>query len=228
MELKSVATIQDYISNLEERKCSIFEQIEVEECKLEKFVFLSKQWLQQSGLLASLNTVYKKLGRNIMVANKIFTTYSTFPSDLFLPFLIQYLSLTEKEEYVCLQREDINLYNASLAFPGNPFSGMFYNIIVPVTNASNFNCPKKPGILATDIRTCLNRCCKNTLVLVSSNKYSLFDRGYLKKEYAAFPYLSEVAFELIDMKLSDPSVSDKDILDSVLNKLKDKPKQKAM
>jgi hypothetical protein len=179
--------------------------------------------------LLHLSLLRGKFERKVESAKGIITRYSTFSDDLLLPFLADYISEKENKKHVILQRRDKNLCTATKTYPLNLYGEMYYNIIIEEDNKEKFACTKRPGVLSGTIKEHLEACSSSKhICLLSLNSYSLMKGNFFCTEYADFPYLRDVALQLVDMKLSNPFISDKERLNLVLNKEKDQVKQKVM
>lgn len=168
----------------------------------------------------------KKIRKNIKTCYAMLEEYTTFAKDLLLPFLKYYLSLKEGEKYGLLydvEEFDYTMALATKTFPLNLFGGN-YNIITTDSNCKILE-ESKDSIFGDtdDIEDFLDNCPDfKYLCLEDNSSYTLLEGMNLAEDFKKYPYLYDLANELIDIKLNDPSISDRERLDIVLNELKEK------
>lgn len=179
-----------------------------------------------------LKSRLKQLRVNMSASQDLFEKYTTFDSDIFLPFLVSYLSLKENEQYALI--EDIEEDNFALAiatdtYPFNLF-GECYNVITTVSNEEKINKQESFGMCfgdTDDIDDFLSVCeDKKYICLQSYDEYTLLDGINLDSDFNKYPYLLDLAYELVDLKLSNPDLGDKDRLNAMLSKAQTYRKKK--
>ena len=149
-----------------------------------------------------------------------------FNKRLFLNFLVKYLSLREGEEYtvMTITEEDVALEIATKAY------GCFRTEYQIVTTKSNKEKLERMGNQGTfgattnDIDEYLNVCKDKKYLYFSEreSQCSLLNGASLKEEFGKYPYLRDVAYELVDLKLQNPDMSDEGRLKEVLISIKKK------
>lgn len=175
----------------------------------------------------------KEINSNIKIAVKKLESCTIFERNSFLQFLKEYLTLIEGEKYVLLdnvQEDDFLMAYATNTYPLNLFSN-YYNIITTTSNAEKLKMAKKHGMTGGDtddikdfLSVCENR---KYICLEKTDNYSLLDGTTLNKDFSAYPYLLNLAYELIDLKLERSELSDKERLNFILSKLQENKKTKS-
>lgn len=174
-----------------------------------------------------LNEKLKNIRIKIQECTNILEKGTTFKRGIFLEFLARYLSLKE-EDYVLMDSvvED-NLYMevATQIYPLNTYSKK-YNIIASVHNKQKL---KNQGINGScggttdNIKDYLSICEDGKyLCLSDASVYTLLYGTRLKKCFAKYPYMQELAFDLIDMKIANPMMADEERLNQILDDLQKK------
>lgn len=159
----------------------------------------------------------KGIRDNIRVAKDILENYTTFDSDIFLPFLCEYLTLKEHEKYELLldvEEMDFGMAIVTKTYPLNLY-GSHYNIVT-----TDYNCEILEDSTDTwsfadtnDIDDFLSYLDDDKYIcLEDSDCYTLLNGVSLDSDYDRYPYLCDLANELIDMKLSNPDISDEERL----------------
>ncbi len=151
-----------------------------------------------------------------------------FKRDIFLKFLAKYLSLREGEEYVLMDdvvEDDFTMALATKTYPLD-ITSTEYNVITSARNKASLDSQGKNGSCGgttDDITEYLLGCKDGKFIcLKNDSTYSLLRGASLKGCYSKFPYLRELAFELVDLKLQNPNMSDIERLNKVLNELQKK------
>lgn len=153
---------------------------------------------------------------------------STFNREDFLKFLPKYLSLKEGEVYVLIDEvvaDDFYMEVAAKTYPWGLFSEK-YNVITTVHNkrklediGDNGSC----GGTTDDIEDYLSVCEDGKyLCLSDASLYTLLSGTRLNKIYSAYPYMRELAFDLVDLKIENPYMSDEERLNKILSDLQKK------
>lgn len=151
---------------------------------------------------------------------------STFDCDSFLPFLKDYLSIVEDEEYVLLanvQEDDYIMAMVTHTYPLSLFSD-YYNIITTASNAEKLQMQKVSGTTdadTDDIRKYLSVCDDEKYIcLKSKERYSLLNGTALNKNFSSYPYLLDVAYKLADLKLKKSELTNEARLNIILSEAK--------
>lgn len=170
----------------------------------------------------------KQLRTDITFFQNLFKQYTTFGSNLFLPFVAMYLTAKENEEYVLVadvQEDDAMLAMATHTYPNN-FFGKNYNIITTHSNGQKLLNQNSTGLCGgdtDDIHDFLLVCKdKKYICLEQKDRYTLLDGINLVDSYHYYPYLLDTAYELIDLKFSDANLGDSDRLNKILSYVKKK------
>lgn len=151
--------------------------------------------------------------------------FTTFEKDLFLPFMKDYLSLVEKEKYelmLNIEEMDFAMALATKTYPLNLF-GDNYNIITTQENRELLIDSKDSWGLADvdDIDDFLDNISDGKYIcLEDEDYYTLIDGYSLAEEFENYPYLFDLGKKIVNMRLMDPSLSDSEVLDSILNDLR--------
>lgn len=153
---------------------------------------------------------------------------STFKRDDFLRFLPKYLSLKEREIYVLMDEvveDNFCMEMAAKTYPWGFFSEK-YNIITTVHNKrklENMGDSGSCGGTTDDIEDYLSVCEDDKyLCLSNASLYTLLCGTRLNKIYSSYPYMRELAFDLVDLKIENPYMSDEDRLNKILSDLQKK------
>ena len=148
--------------------------------------------------------------KKTLCINKI-TKYSTISSDALLPFLTEYISKKEKEQYILLEEVEERCSNKT---PFNIF-GNSYNIITVLKNKDKFK--------TFNLYNVNNRC---ICLDADKDEYSLLSGTSLAPEFEKFPYLRKLAFDLVNLKLQDKTLSDVERLEIISGNKIQKTKEK--
>lgn len=151
---------------------------------------------------------------------------STFDCNSFLLFLKDYLSIVEDEEYVLLdnvQEDDFIMAIATHTYPLSLFSNN-YNIITTVSNAKELQMQKDYGMTGgdtDDIEEYLSVCDDEKYICLEDDEsYSLLDGTTLDEDFSSYPYLLDVAYELVDLKLKKSELTDEELFNIILSEAK--------
>ncbi len=192
---------------------------------------LRKERKELKETLGNINSKIKK-------CIDILESATTFNKDLFLQFLERYLSLKGKEVYVLMKdvveydsympiARDIYLRNIMLdSLLGGYYMGVDplatlyskkYNIIASVSNKERLDNLESWGENIGNIKACLSVCEDgHYLCLDDASIYTLLNGTKLRKCFSKFPYMHELAYDLIDMKLENPMMDDEERLNKIL------------
>ena len=153
---------------------------------------------------------------------------TTFNKSLFLKFLVRYLTLREGIEYSAMfVSED----DTSLGFTARSFDSMStdYQIVTTVNNKRILQKQGEKGTFGGDtddineyLRVCKDR--KYICFLDDETEYTLLDGASLDEGYEGYSYLRDLAFELVDLKLQNPSLTDAERLSKILRDYSKKKK----
>ena len=103
-----------------------------------------------------------------------------------------------------------------------------YNIVATVHNKKRLEKQESNGSSGgntDDIKDYLSVCKDGRyLCLRDEPFYSLLNGVKLKKSFSKYPYMHELAYDLVDMKLANPLMDDDERLDRILNNLQKKKK----
>ncbi|MCX4364525.1 MAG: hypothetical protein OSJ70_01945 [Bacilli bacterium] len=145
-----------------------------------------------------------------------------------LKFLPKYLSLKEKELYVLMPNvtEDDFLMNLiTKTYFLNVFSTK-YNIVTTVHNKNKLENQGQSGLCGgetDDIKDYLSICENEKYICLSdAPQYSLLNGTELNELFSGYPYIRDLAFDLIDLKLENPFMSDEERLNIILRDLQKK------
>lgn len=145
-----------------------------------------------------------------------FTNCTTFKENVFLPFLAKYMSLVEKEEYVTFPVHAAVLREVRLAYVDEEY----FKMIATVDNKVRLNKISGNGYKGADtdnINEFLKACVDDKyLILYAKDTYSLLIGTKLDRYFCKYPYLKELAYQIVDLRLKNPMLTDRDILDSML------------
>ena len=170
-----------------------------------------------------LKTQLRGLKKNISDWLYILEDSVTFERYEFLSFLTKYLSLVEKEQYISMK----DVQEESLLVPAYRFYlfDLFndkYDIITTLDNYDKLSNQDRSfwGTADTDdIETYLEACDNNRFICLEvEDEYTLLDGTNLAPEFKEYPYLYDLAYEIIDLKLADPYLSNDEIFDMILSK----------
>lgn len=119
-------------------------------------------------------------------------------------FFREYFSLMYGKGYGVYSFKDISegcsLYDAVLVLSDDDAEKVGKNILTTgAIHASN-----------------LLKRCKDTAICLSADTYFLFDNARGKSQFAAFPDIIKLAIRMVDMKLSEPTLTDKEILKALI------------
>ncbi len=214
MNLSSMSEIKEYIKMLTNEN----EDLNIQRNNLEKeipiFIYSKKRKLMKQKLdLLNMKILDNKI--RIEQYMNLITKYSKFNSSDLLPFLVNYLSSVKQEEYVCIKRED----NYFLLFD------CYYNIITTTNNIEEINnLEKSYGESTLDLLDELNN--SDYICLEAEEEYSLLDGFDLSEYFEYYPCLKEAAYRLVDLKLENSSITDKERLDIIIKNINSKKKVK--
>lgn len=176
---------------------------------------------------AVIKSRLKRIRNNIRLCLNLLEKYTTFNDDIFLPFLRDYLSLKEDEKYeLLLDVEELNFGMALITktYPLNLY-GDHYNIVTTEENRDILmECQDSCSFAdIDDINDYLENLDNDKYIcLEDSNCYTLLDGLDLSSDFENYPYLFDVANELVDMKLANPDMCDEERLESILDALRKK------
>lgn len=173
----------------------------------------------------------KGIRANVRTLKNLLEDYTTFDRDIFLPFLREYLTIKECENYELLldvEEMDLGMALATKTYPLNLY-GDHYDIVTTDYNKEILEDAQDSWSLADidDVDDFLSNLDDDKYIcLEESDAYTLLDGLKLNEDFSSYPYLYDLATELIDMKLSNPRISDKERLENVLNDLRYKSPRK--
>ncbi len=203
---------------------------------------------ERKELKEQLATIKAKIQRCL----GIFEDATTFEKDVFLKFLAKYLSLKEREVYVLMDEvveDDFGMavatgrYHKSLiygslldnsymavamgVYPLDLFSKK-YNIVASIHNKKRLENQGSTGSCGghtDDIKDYLSVCKDGKYLCLRDDAfYSLLNGVKLKKSFSKYPYMHELAYDLVDMKIENPLMDDEERLNIILNNLQKKKK----
>ncbi len=161
---------------------------------------------------------------SIVTCKQMLEDYTTFESNQFLQFLTKYLSLQENEEYILLDniKECVSIMVA-VPVPHPQITTQEYNIITTAKNYEKLKSERDAynGLGDTNNINQFLAVCENKkyINLITSSTYSLLHGLSLKDDFSDYPYLADLAYELVDLKLSNPNLSDIERLNIVLSNM---------
>ena len=217
-ELPSSKAIKDYIAFCEQEYERISSEIDAIPTKL--FGHRRKESKIQK---KELKTQLRGLRKNISDWLFILEDCVTFERYQFLSFLTKYLSIVEKEQYISMKgvQEESAFIPTYRYYLFDLFNDK-YDIITTLDNYDKLSNQDRSfcGTADTDdIETYLEACeNKRFICLEVEDKYTLLDGTSLAEEFREYPYLYDLAYEIIDLKLSNPSLSNDEIFNMILSK----------
>lgn len=151
---------------------------------------------------------------------------TTFNRRLFLNFLVKYLTLREGVEYAVMTvtEDDVALGIATKTYG---CMSTEYEIITTTDNKSKLESKGDQGTFGAttdDINDYL-KVCKDKKYLCFSEEetqFTLLRGSSLSKEFAKYPYFRNLAFDLVDLKMQNPNMSDEERLKAILNSVQKK------
>lgn len=160
----------------------------------------------------------KELKQNKIESLEVFDKCTTFKYNIFLDFLAKYISLVEKEEYVIKDvHEAVDL--------GGRYSDIrdtYFKIITTLDNVERMSKQKEKcyhSADTSDINKFLRACIDDKyLALYAEDNYTLLEGTKLNRYFCKYPYLKELAYEIVDLTLKNPMLTDRDILNAMLEK----------
>ncbi len=204
-----------YLDACKEEQEQIFDKIQNLEIKFfdpnKKKLKLEKKKLKKQ-----LTTIRMRIQKCM----KIIEDGSSFEKDDLLRFLPRYLSLKEGELYVLIEDVNADLINSS-HFPNH--HNMKYNVITTIHNKIKLESLKEKNRRVYDLQQYLSTCENKKYVCLSDNiRYFLLNGIDLNEFFSGYPYIRDLAFDLIDLKLENPYMSDEERLNKVLQYLQKK------
>lgn len=166
----------------------------------------------------------KKVDRIRKQCNDIFTKYSTIDSDILLNFLPKYMSKIENEEYILLK--DIEIEDYRLIPTGKTIIPYFdtdtYHIITTKSNSELLKNNETESWftdgVSDDLDEYLNVIKDNKyLCLENYINYNLLYGVDLDEDFKKYPYLEDLGYQIVDLKLKNPELDDNTILNTILN-----------
>ena len=176
-----------------------------------------------------LQSHFKQIQKEIENVMTLLETYTTFNNRDMLIFLRKYLSIKENEKYILIGNDD---YQASiqsdyLSCETNTF-GETYTIITTLANGYkllNYAENNASFDFSSDVSDFLYAAQDDKYICLETKDTQTLLKGlHLSKTYSSYPYLEDVAYELIDLKLATPSLSDRGRLEAVYANLKNEKK----
>ncbi len=226
---ESLATFEDIVAYINE--CyKTQENLESALDEIGILVFSSRR-LEMKDRKRTLKNRLRNVREDVRECRSALINYTTFDKGVFLPFLRDYLSLVEGERYgLILGIEELEYVMAlvSKTYPLNLY-GDNYNIVTTEENKEVLMNSKGSWGCADidDIHEYLGNLDNDRYIcLKDSDKYSLLDGINLSDKFAKYPYLYDLAGKIVNMRLMDPNLSDSEVLDNILNDLRDKNKRR--
>ena len=214
MNVKSVAELQNILMRCEAREAANTKELEILSNQIGGLELFDPQKKSLKTKIKTLKEELRALRYWKKQCYNLLSSYTTFPSKLFLPFLVKYLATMENEEYTQMgkvQKRDYLTAIATKTFPLNTF-GTEYDIITTIQNQPKLSRQRTSGYIPGDtdnIRAFLSICeDKKYVCLESLICHTLLNGTRLHSDFANYPYLRDLGFQLVDQKLSDPSISD--------------------
>lgn len=162
----------------------------------------------------------KRLKRRLKEMKHIFNyfddlikEYTTFDSDILLPFLAEYLSKNTDTKY-------INCRGEEAVWRGKYWVYYYYNFIYPVKDILKFRARGYNIDETLDYDSLKDKSSGRFICLGEYSKYTLMDLNGLTEYFKDFPELNDVVKKLIDLKLLYPNMSDEERLTRVLSNVK--------
>ena len=149
---------------------------------------------------------------------KIFNKYTTFKYNVFLEFLAKYISLVEKEEYVVKNVHE----SRDIGGRYTDIRDTYFKIITTLDNVERMSKQKEKcyhGADTSNINNYLRACIDDKyLALYAEESYTLLEGTKLNNFFCKYPYLKELAYEIVDTICKNPMLTDRDILNAMLEK----------
>ncbi len=171
-----------------------------------------------------LKNELKQVRKNIADAETLFEKYSTFDSASLLIFLEKYLSIIENEEYALIGDDNYHFDISNYKFVNTNTYGEQYYIITTEANCDILenSSPILPYCFQTcDIDDFLSECKDGKYIYMEQqDRYSLLKKEKLNQIFKNYPYLEDVAYDLVDLKIENPEMTDRERLNMVYLKSK--------
>ena len=212
-----------YLELCEDEQTKIFKRLD--KIKVSFFDLYGRELRKERReLKEKLKNINAKVERCI----DILENSTTFNKNLFLNFLVKYLSLREGVEYTSMfVSED----DCSFGFTARNFDDMStdYQIVTTVYNKRRLQNQGEKGSFGGDtddiadyLKVCKDR--KYICFLDDEEEYSFLDGTSLVEGFESYPYLRDVAYELVDLKIQNPSLTNAERLSKVLRDYSKKKK----
>lgn len=209
----SVKDVLIYLEMCEEEHKKTFSRLD----KMDIGFFESRELKQKSkDLKDQLRIIKFRIGKCV----EILEQNTTFSKRLFLNFLVKYLTLRDGVEYVVMDITE-NHY-----FPTGKIITPVYEEYKVITTVDNKNKIQKqnsnvPNVECTDDISDVLRVCNDKKYICLPNgkdeeNYNLLRGVSLIECFGNYPYLREVAYDLVDLKLKNPDMSNEGRLTEVL------------
>ena len=209
----SVKDVLIYLELCEEEQKKTFSRLN----KMNIGFFDSKELKQKrNNLKDQLRIIKFRIGKCV----EILEQNTTFNKRLFLNFLVKYLTLREGVEYVVMDITEIHyFFTVKIMLPIYEE----YKVITTVDNKKKIqkqNSNVLDGGCTDDIDSLLEVCNDKKYLCLPDDKdevkYNLLKGASLSECFGRYPYLREAAYELVDLKLQNPSLSDAERLSKIL------------
>lgn len=177
----------------------------------------------------------KKLKKDVINKEHELVLATTFKRKELSSFLSSVLSVIKSESYVVTKiakkndKKDVSILEFSNLVIGDSFHDVDWDLIGKL-KLNDFEMDinkyhiivKEEDIKGLDFKDILVAVLDLDVIMLEKKKISLLDGIELNGRFEAFPELKDIAYRLVDLKLSNPELSDVERMQFVLNGLKNK------
>lgn len=232
---KSLEEIENKIQAIEEDSQRLKKKLKItSKERLKRFISMIRKENTQYKL--DKKTIKGQIKSNKDTINELETmvdNLATFDFDIATQFLTKAISIIEQEDY---QKIDYKLKRTNISLSTRVSTGIITPIAIPKTNyecLTLITSPKNAAIIhnmydedeidcSVDIEFALDEEDGKYILLESSDTYTMFDSEdwQVPEELTSnYPYLEEIIPGLIDLKLENNNLSDKQIASLMLKKI---------
>lgn len=197
MGFNSVSELQDCIMQFEDDERNLFYECNAYLKQLKEVGFFDSNRRQIKSRVSQIKKELKTAKANKDYYSTLLSSYSRFSSNIFLPFLAEYLTKTTGKKYVVKSEYESNGCFLNVATGLYDEDGTYYDVIAPEEKNSND---------------------KRSISIESCSSFSLLDGLKLREEFSSFPHLRGLGLKLADLKIKNPTMSDQERLDTVMGR----------
>lgn len=174
-----------------------------------------------------LRAQLKQLKATYVNTKRLIESYVTFSEDDLIPFLVEYLSIKENRRYINMAKVEIRdeLTAAGTgSYQFTPFNS-YYHIITTEENKAQLQKNNTSSWItsgvADDINEYLAVCSDRKYICLNASiwkkmSYCLLNGTCMSNEFANFSYLKSLIEKIIDLKIQEPSLTDKQVLAKII------------